>query len=147
MKGLLKTRFAAALLTFSLAAALAGYFRLGNFSPENFPYMSWTGWTITDFLKQPRPNVVFLGSSLMLVPLGGVDADYLRRRVDGSQHHHSAYFEDKFEEKTGLHLRSFNFALPGEMPSDAYLIVKNLLAGEKKPDLIVYGVGDRKSVV
>ena len=143
MKGLLKTRFAAALLTFCLAAALAGYFQLGNLAPSDFPYLSWTGWTISDFLKKPQPDLVFLGSSLMLVPLDGVDADYLQERVDGSQHHHSAYFEDKFQEKTGLRLRTFNFALPGEMPSDAYLIVKNLLNGRKKPNLIVYGVGPR----
>lgn len=143
MKGLVKTRFAAAVLTFCLAAALAGYFRLANSPAADFPYLSWTGWTISDFLRQPRANLVFLGSSLMLVPLDGVDADYLKRRVDGSQHHHSAYFEDKFQEKTGLNLRTFNFALPGEMPSDAYLIVKNLLVGQRQPDVIVYGVGPR----
>lgn len=143
MNGLLKTRFVAALLTFCLVAAVAGYFRLGNSAPQDFPYLSWTGWTISDFLRQPRPNLVFLGSSLMLVPLDGVDADYLKRRVDGSQHHHSSYFEDKLKQITGLNLRTFNFALPGEMPSDGYLIVKNLLYGEKKPDLIVYGLGPR----
>lgn len=143
MKGFLKTRFAAALLTFSLAAACAAYFQMGRLLPQDFPYLSWTGWTITDFLKQPRANIVFLGSSLMLVPLDGVDADYLGHRIDGSQHHHSVYFEQKFKELTGLNLRTFNFALPGEMPSDAYLIVKNLLTGPKKPDMIVYGVGPR----
>jgi len=143
MKGLVKTRFAAALLTFSLAAAFAGYFQLGALPAQSFPFLSWTGWTIQDFLKQPRPNVVFLGSSLMLVPLDGVDADYMNKRVDGSQHHHSVYFENQFDKQTGLSLRTFNFALPGEMPSDGYLIVKNLLTGEKKPDVIVYGVGPR----
>lgn len=106
--------------------------------------MSWTTWTISDFLKQEkRTDVVFLGSSLMLVPMGGVEADYLGERIDGSQHHRFCYFDDKFREKTGLELRSFNFALPGEMPSDAYLIVKNLLNGNRKPELIVYGVGPR----
>ncbi|MBX9689040.1 MAG: hypothetical protein K2X27_20190, partial [Candidatus Obscuribacterales bacterium] len=106
--------------------------------------MSWTAWTIKDYLQQSKaPDLVFLGSSLMLVPLDGVDADYLNRRVDGSQHHRSQYFEDKFKEKTGLSMRSFTFALPGEMPSDAYLIVKNLLCGKKKPEIIVYGVGPR----
>lgn len=144
MKGLLKMRFTAAVLAFCLAGAVAGFIRFGFIEAQAFPFMSWTGWTITDFLKQPqRPNLVFLGSSLMLVPLDGVDADYLNHRVDGSQHHHSAYFEDKFREMTGLNLRSFIFALPGEMPSDAYLIVKNLLNGSKKPDVIVYGVGPR----
>lgn len=143
MKGLLKTRFAAAMLTFFVIAAIAGYFRFASSPPESFPVMSWTGWTITDFLKRPKANMVFLGSSLMLVPLDGVDADYLNKRVDGSQHHHSVYFEDMLWEKTGLKLNTFNFALPGEMPSDGYLIVKNLLTGPKKPDVIVYGLGPR----
>ncbi|MBX9720907.1 MAG: hypothetical protein K2X81_05905, partial [Candidatus Obscuribacterales bacterium] len=132
------------MLTFSLLAAGAACLRFGATAPQDFPYLSWTGWTIKDFMQQKeRPNVVFLGSSLMLVPLDGIDADYLNKRVDGSQHHHSAYFEDKFREKTGLNLHSFTFALPGEMPSDAYLIVKNLLNGKNKPDMIVYGVGPR----
>lgn len=144
MTGFFKTRFAAALVAFSLLALAAACFRPLKTEPQDFPFLSWTGWTITDFLKQKSaPDLVFLGSSLMLVPLDGIDADYLNRRVDGSQHHHSAYFEDKFGEKTGCKLNTFTFALPGEMPSDAYLIVKNLLTGPKKPSVIVYGVGPR----
>lgn len=144
LTGLFKTRFAAALLVFSMAAAGAGYLGFAGSKALDFPFLSWTAWTIKDFFKQEqKPNVVFLGSSLMLVPLDGIDADYLDRRVDGSQHHHSAYFEDKFKEKTGINTRTFTFALPGEMPSDAYLIVNNMLKGEKKPDVIVYGVGPR----
>lgn len=144
MKRLLKTRFAWALLTFCLMGTIAGSCGLFKSAPEDFSFLSWTGWTIRDFLRQERhPDIVFLGSSLMLVPLDGMDADYLGSRVDGSQHHHSCYFEDKFKELTGIKLRTFTFALPGEMPSDAYLIVKNLLNGPKKPELIVYGVGPR----
>lgn len=144
MTGFLKTRFAAALLAFCLLGFAAAYFRPFSIAPTDFPFLSWTGWTINDFLKQKSaPDLVFLGSSLMLVPLDGVDADYLNRRVDGSQHHHSAYFEEKFRQETGCKLNTFNFALPGEMPSDAYLIVNNLLSGAKKPSVIVYGVGPR----
>ncbi len=144
MKGLFKTRILAALLLFSVAGAFSAAFEFGKQRPENFPFMSWTGWTINDFLKQEKcPELVFLGSSLVLVPLDGVDADYLNRRVDGSQHHHSAFFEKKLSEKTGINFKSFNFALPGEMPSDAYLIVNNLFKGNKTPNLIVYGVGPR----
>lgn len=144
MKGFLKTKFAWALLTFLVVGGAAAAANFAAVSPENFPVLSWTGWTIKDYLNsKQRPNIVFLGSSLMLVPLDGVDADYLKKRVDGSQHHHSVYFEDRLKEKTGLSLKTFTFALPGEMPSDAYLIVKNLLKGKNKPDMIVYGVGPR----
>ena len=144
LKGLFKTKFAAALLAFFMLAAGASYYGFAESKALDFPFLSWTAWTIKDFFKQEQsPNLVFLGSSLMLVPLDGIDADYLNRRVDGSQHHHSAYFEDKFKEKTGISTRTFTFALPGEMPSDAYLIVDNMLKGKKKPEVIVYGVGPR----
>ncbi len=98
-----------------------------------------------DFLsdKQGRPQFVFMGSSLVLVPVAGVDADYLKRNIDGSHHHQSQYFEDQFKRQSGLQVKSFNFGLPGEMPSDAFLITKFLLKGEKRPDVIVYGVGPR----
>jgi hypothetical protein len=144
MTGFFKTRFAWATLTFLLVGGIAAILNFGAVKPEDFPVLSWTGWTIKDFLgSKERANIVFLGSSLMLVPLDGVDADYLNKRIDGSQHHHSVYIEDKIKEKAGLSLKTFTFALPGEMPSDAYLIVNNLLKGKNKPDMIVYGVGPR----
>lgn len=144
LKGVLHSRFVHALALFWL---LSFSLALGKFccgAPVDFPFLSWTGWTVKQFLQDPaRPDIVFLGSSLVLVPLDGVDADFLNRRVDGSQHHHSAYFEHRWSQLTGNNSRTYTFALPGEMPSDAYLIVKNLLRGNKQPRVIVYGVGPR----
>ncbi|MBY0546967.1 MAG: DUF1574 domain-containing protein [Candidatus Obscuribacterales bacterium] len=144
VKGLTHSRFAIALAVFWLLNAGLTLGRIGFAAPVDFPVLSWTGWTVKQFLEmKDRPEVVFLGSSLVLVPLDGVDADFLNRKIDGSQHHHSAYFENRWKELTGNAVRSYTFALPGEMPSDAFLIVKNLLTGQKKPDVIVYGVGPR----
>lgn len=144
MTHLLKTKFALAVIVFSLLSVLVGASKAFQFEPGRFPFLSWTGWTIKSFLESTeRSNVLFLGSSLVLVPLDGVDADFLGRKIDGSQHHNSCYFESKFKEATGLDVKSFTFALPGEMPSDAYLVVNNLLTQNKKPDVIVYGVGPR----
>lgn len=144
VKGLTHSRFAIALAVFWLLNAGLTLGRIGFAAPVDFPVLSWTGWTVKQFLeRQDRPEVVFLGSSLVLVPLDGVDADFLNRKIDGSQHHHSAYFENRWKELTGNAVKSYTFALPGEMPSDAFLIVKNLLTGQKKPDVIVYGVGPR----
>lgn len=119
--------------------------KLGNIAPTDFPIKTWTGWAVEDFLsdKQGRPQFVFMGSSLVLVPVAGVDADYLKHPIDGSHHHNSQYFEDQFKRHTGMKVKTFNFGLPGEMPSDAFLITKFLLKGEKRPDVIVYGVGPR----
>lgn len=142
--GLATSRFAIALAIFWVLNAGLAAGRIGFAAPVDFPVLSWTGWTVKQFLETTtRPEIVFLGSSLVLVPLDGVDADFLNRKIDGSQHHHSAYFEDKWKTLTGIDAKTYTFALPGEMPSDAFLIVKNLLQGRKQPDVIVYGVGPR----
>ncbi len=144
MRQLLTSKFFIAVLAFGVASALAAAAHLWQGKPTDYPYHSWTSWAIDDFLAAKKnPQMVFLGSSLMLVPLSGVDADHLNTRLDGAKHHQSAYFEQEFGQKTGFNVKTFNFALPGEMPSDAYLITDFLLKGEKRPQVIVYGVGPR----
>jgi hypothetical protein len=144
MRQLITSRFFIAVIAFGALSLLAGWMKLCAVAAEDFPYYSWTAWAIDDFLHQKTPaKIVFMGSSLVLVPLSGVDADFLQQKLDGSQHHQSVYFERKFAEKTGLNVSTFNFALPGEMPSDAYMITSFLLKGDKRPDVIVYGVGPR----
>ncbi len=119
--------------------------KFGALPPADVAYPTWTSWAVSDFLKPKtgRPELVFMGSSLMLVPLDGVDADFTGKRIDASMHHKSLFFEKRVKELTGLDVSTFNFALPGEMPSDAYMITKHLLKSDKRPDVIVYGVGPR----
>src|SRR6185437_9884306 len=144
MRQLITSRFFIAVIAFGALSLLAGGMKLCAVAAADFPYYSWTAWAIDDFLHRKTPaKIVFVGSSLVLVPLCGVDADFLQQKLDGSEHHQSVYFERKFKEKTGLATRSFNFALPGEMPSDAYMITSFLLKGDKRPDVIVYGIGPR----
>ncbi len=142
---LVKSRFFAAIVLFISVSAVWGSLRLGALSPSDFPFYTWTACAIEDFLSnaQGRPQIDFVGSSLVLAPLGGVDADFTNAAVDAPHHHRSLYFEDAFKKRTGESIKTFNFALPGEMPSDAYLITKFLMKGEKRPDVIVYGVGPR----
>jgi hypothetical protein len=139
----LTSRFVIATLLFCMVCGLLATFHLGQMPVSQFPERTWASWAIEDFQKLPRPQVVFLGSSLVLVPLAGVDANFLNQKLDGSQHHRSVYFEQNFSKALGHDVHSFNFALPGEMPSDAYLITDFLLEGGKKPDLLVYGLGPR----
>jgi len=143
--GILRSKFFISLALFAAVSSLLAMTKLGNIAPTDFPIKTWTGWAVEDFLsdKQGRPQFVFMGSSLVLVPVAGVDADYLKHPIDGSHHHNSQYFEDQFKRHTGMKVKTFNFGLPGEMPSDAFLITKFLLKGEKRPDVIVYGVGPR----
>lgn len=144
MRQILQTRFFCAVIAFGALSLFAGMFSFCSLGPMEFRYKSWTTWAIEDFVKQPKaPNLVFLGSSLMLVPMDGVDADYMNTKIDGAEHHRSVFFEDAFNKLSGTALKSFNFSLPGEMPSDAFFITKNLLKNEQRPDVIVYGVGPR----
>jgi hypothetical protein len=144
MQKLLTSKFFYAVVAFCALSMMASSLRLWEAKPTEYPYHSWTSWAIDDFLaKKKAPQMVFLGSSLMLVPLSGVDADVYKQKLDGAQHHYSRYFEQEFGQQTGCKVDTFNFALPGEMPSDAYLITDFLLKGDKRPDVIVYGVGPR----
>jgi hypothetical protein len=139
----LRSVFVWAALAFIVLSTICAGTRFGQNRPENFPFMGWTAWAIQDFLEKPKPpNVAFLGSSLMLVPLSGVDADHLNQRLDGAQHHHCVYFQDEFKRQTGCAIDTFNFALPGEMPSDAFMITDFILA-RKRPGVVIYGVGPR----
>jgi hypothetical protein len=139
----MKSRFLTALLVFAVLNLVVAVVNPCRGKAADFPEMTWTGWAVKHYIEGPKPNVVFLGSSLMLVPLDGVDANYLNQKIDGSQHHSSVYFESVFKKLTGADIKTFIFALPGEMPSDACLITRNMLSGAKKPDVIVYGVGPR----
>ncbi|MBU6452982.1 MAG: DUF1574 domain-containing protein [Cyanobacteria bacterium REEB67] len=144
LSGLVSSRFAAAFLAFFLLCAGLSKVNFDRMKPADFAWNTWTTWAIKDFLSRPKtPDVVFLGSSLMLVPLDGVDADYTNKTIDGAAHHRSLFFEDHFKKYSGQTVNSFNFALPGEMPSDAYLITRFLLEGRKAPKVLVYGVGPR----
>ena len=106
---------------------------------------TWTQWALIDFAKQkdnPSP-IVFLGSSLMLMPINLADAHFLNRTIDGATHHESVLFDHLINYDKKHHASNFNFALPGLMPSDAYLITNRMLSGNNHPQLIVYGLGPR----
>ena len=140
----LASRTLAALLFFAAVNVIWGIGGFGKLAPDDFSYDTWTSCAITDYLhgRKSAPDVAFLGSSLILYPAGGVDADLYNKTVDGPRHHSSDYFEKKFQERTGQKISTFDFALPGEMPSDAFMINKFIFK-ERKPNVIVYGVGPR----
>jgi hypothetical protein len=79
----------------------------------------------------------------MLTPINMADAQILGKTLDGAMHHQSVYFNQLIKTYTGQTIETFNFSLPGEMPSDAFLITKSLLCDSKKPEMIIYGVGPR----
>jgi len=108
---------------------------------------TWTEWALADFAKQkgkPLP-IVILGSSLVLTPVSLADANFFNGTISGALHHRSDLL-DKFLAASGERMSSnFSFALPGLMPSDAYLIAR-LMLDHNNHKLIVYGVGPRDFV-
>jgi hypothetical protein len=144
-KKFLTSRTFAALLSFALVNLIWSQSRFGLLRPDDFSFYTWTGCAIANYLgnQRAKANILFLGSSLVLEPLGSTDSDFFNHEIDAPRHNRSFYFEKLLKDRTGKQFTTFNFSLPGEMPSDGFLVTKFLLKGEKKPDVIVCGVGPR----
>jgi len=138
-------RTLAAVAIFFVLNAVWAQTKIGTLKPQDFPFYTWTGLAVEHLFKKEvgTPSVAFVGSSLVLYPVGNVDSDLVNGEIDAPRHNRSWYFEKKFKEASGREIRSFNFSLPGEMPSDAFLIEKFLFKGDKSPNVLVYGVGPR----
>ena len=108
------------------------------------PNRSMVWWTVDDFRKQSKsPELVLLGSSLLMHALHGGDAEYLKLPQNEVYHHKAAMLEDLIKKKTGANVDTFAFALAGQMASDAYALSSTLFKGEHKPKLIVYSIAPR----
>ncbi len=119
---------------------------LSDVDPESLPAAhTWVWWATREFMdKKETPDLVLLGSSLLMHPVSRLDADFLNRDLDYVRHHRSVYMEVALARRFGL--RSpycFNFALPGGMVSDDYMVTRALLRGQRKPRLIVLALCPR----
>jgi hypothetical protein len=148
LKDFFRTRLATALM-------LVGLINLGLFlahpaarvDAANLPSSHcWEWWRTRSYVKSTvPPDVVLLGSSLMMIPISFRDADYLNKNLDAVSHDHSVYMQDMLKERAGLSdLQCFNFALPGGMISDDYMIfralIHNQVRARQKPKLLVIGI-------
>ncbi|CAN5215753.1 hypothetical protein BH10CYA1_BH10CYA1_43990 [soil metagenome] len=132
----------AALVLLDVGARLS--YPLWNIDRFDSPNKSWIWWAVSDFHKQsPTPDVVLLGSSLMLEAINSGDATYLHKPQNVSLHHTSSCLQDDLAAKLGYKPRTFSFAIAGQMASDAYAISSTLLNGKSKPTTIVYGIAPR----
>lgn len=119
---------------------------LAKVDPESLPAAhTWVWWATKELAQQKQaPDVVLMGSSFMMHPLALRDADYLKKDFDYVHHHYSTYLEDLLKQNLGVQkAQCFNFAMPGGMISDHYMITRALLSGDKKPRVIVIGCGLR----
>lgn len=93
--------------------------------------------------QQQAPDVVLLGSSLMVAPVMQAEALFLGRPFPRFEHRQSTFVSDLLSKSLGTNPNVFCFAVAGEAVSDAYLITKHVLTGDKKPKAIVYGLAPR----
>lgn len=104
---------------------------------------TWESHRTRDFMKGTAPQVVLFGSSLMMIPTACRDADFLNVAIDPVVHPYSRYMQALIAEKSGAQLECFNFALPGGMISDHYMVTSALFNKAHKPRLAVFGISLR----
>lgn len=109
---------------------------------------TWSYWAAQDYRSLPKaPDIVFVGSSVMMHPTWWQEAAYRNKDVDLVADHVSHYSEDMIRKYAGIaNLRCFNFGLPGAVPSDGYMITKALFKDERKPKIVVIGMVPRDMV-
>lgn len=111
--------------------------------PTELPVrLSWEWWRTKSYLSEKRaPDVVVMGSSLMMIPTSLIDADYLNKNIDAVKHPHSVFLERKLQDAGApQNISCFNFALPGAMISDQYFTAHSLFSGERAPKVILLGL-------
>jgi len=101
-------------------------------------------WAVKQYREEPHaPDMVLMGSSLMMAALHNGDATYMDKPVYITSHRHSKQFEDLLEKKFGSPYSTFSFAIGGQMASDAYVLTSTVLSGERRPKAIIYGIAPR----
>lgn len=111
--------------------------------PTELPVrLSWEWWRTKSYLAEPKaPDVVVMGSSLMMIPTSLIDADFLNKNIDAVKHPHSVFLERKLQDVGAPKgISCFNFALPGAMISDQYFTAHALFTGERAPKVILLGL-------
>jgi hypothetical protein len=107
------------------------------------PYRSRIWYATKDFLAQPRSSdVVLLGASDMTCALYGAEATYLKSPQSELKKHYSQFLQDRLASYGSPYKSTFCFAIPGEMPSDAYFLASTLLP-VRYPRAIVFSVTPR----
>ncbi len=115
-----------------------------DFDPYKYIYRGWSWWIFNDLREHPQPhNVALLGSSLMVSAVAGTDANFLNQKIDLTKYHKAAYLDDRLQSKFGGKFNTFNLSAPGQMPSDAFMMLKGMMNTADRPEVVIYGVAPR----
>lgn len=138
------------LLLFALANLLFfAWDPFGKVDADALPVArNWVWWATHEFLDaKEAPQVVVLGSSVVMHPLWHHEADFRQQTVDLAADHRSKFLENVISENSNLKdVQCFNFGLPGSMASDDYMVVRALFKQERKPSMVILGICPRDMV-
>lgn len=140
----LRMRTVPALILFFAINLLLSFTSPIEFDAYKFKYSSWAWWVFND-LKQHADihNLALLGSSLTVSAVAGCDANYLQKPLDLTGYHKASYLDNLLRTKFGGEFSTFNLSSPGQMPSDAYMMLKSMVNTADRPDIVIYGVAPR----
>jgi hypothetical protein len=139
-----KSTFLVAVVIFGAINFYFSFFTPIQFDQYRAACHSWAWWAMKDLRTSGElHNVALLGSSLMVSAMAGTDANYTNKSLDLTQYHKAVYLDHKLRTAFGGNFNTFNLALPGQMPSDAYLALKSMVNCAHRPDVVIYGVAPR----
>jgi len=100
---------------------------------------------VSSFMREQKlsPDIGLLGSSLVAVSSVQAAAIAEKKPVDRLTHRNSEYFDQALSRNLGVQTNTACLALGGAMASDAYLLAKHVLNGNKAPRAIIYGISVR----
>lgn len=139
-----KSAFLLSLAFFAALNCYLAFFTPFQFDPYKYFYKGWAWWAMRDLrASSEMHNVALLGSSLIVSAVAGCDANYQGKSVDLTQYHKAVYLDHRLRTTFGGDFSTFNLALPGQMPSDAYLALRAMVNCAHRPDVVIYGVAPR----
>lgn len=140
-----RSTFLLACAIFFAMNALMAFFTPFPFDPYKFNYKGWSWWTFNALRQSDRiSNVAIIGSSTMVSAIAGCDANFLKRGLDLTEHHRATYLEHLLKTRfPKADFETFSLSAPGQMPSDAYISLKAMVATATRPDIVVYGLAPR----
>lgn len=138
--------FQAALLVVLFNFLLVAADPFKGVDPDSLPTSkTWVWWTTQDYLHQKTcPQVVLLGSSLLMNSVWMQEAEHLQKDVDIVVNHRTSYLESEIQKNLPQYKGiCFNFGLPGSMVSDDYMVGRALFTPGHRPAIAVLCLGPR----
>lgn len=124
--------FSYALIACAAFVVIDSIDRLRSHDAAASPEKSAIWWAYKNWREQPKkPDLVMLGSSLMIAAQNDCDATYYDETFDAVKHYHSEYLESKLSQSLRRPFTTASFVVGGQMATDAYAIISTVLSNQQ----------------